>query len=108
MLRRIYTEPPFVHTCARLTPPPPGLEKERDFYFDKLRDVEVLLQAHQEKSGGNDPLIDNVFKVLYATSDDKISVTDNGELVGGKQEKEMEEVEAAPPIMMEGGEAVLA
>ncbi len=36
-----------------------GLEKERDFYFGKLRDVEVLCQEH-ELTGG--PVVRKVRK----------------------------------------------
>jgi RP/EB family microtubule-associated protein len=37
-----------------------GLEKERDFYFGKLRDVEVLCQEH-ELTGG--PVVRKVRKL---------------------------------------------
>lgn len=40
-----------------------GLEKERDFYFGKLRDIEVMCQENEE---GN-PLIQKILDVLYAT-----------------------------------------
>lgn len=40
-----------------------GLEKERDFYFGKLRDIEVMCQ---EAEDGN-PLIQKILDVLYAT-----------------------------------------
>lgn len=53
------------------------LEKERDFYFGKLRDIEVLLQAYQEQSI---PVVDLVLKILYATEDDKVEVDENGNL----------------------------
>lgn len=40
-----------------------GLEKERDFYFGKLRDIELLCQ---ENEGGN-PVLTKIMGVLYAT-----------------------------------------
>lgn len=43
-----------------------GLEKERDFYFGKLRDVEVLCQEH-ELTGG--PVVRKVLDILYATEE---------------------------------------
>ena len=39
-----------------------GLEKERDFYFGKLRDIEVLCQ---EKEG--EEFTTSILNVLYAT-----------------------------------------
>merc|ERR1719312_74807 len=43
-----------------------GLEKERDFYFGKLRDVEVLAQEY-ENDGGE--FAQKALAVLYATED---------------------------------------
>lgn len=39
-----------------------GLEKERDFYFGKLRDIEILCQDHED-----DTVIKNIMNILYAT-----------------------------------------
>ena len=59
-----------------------GLEKERDFYFDKLRGIEVMCQVHDEKGAESDreELIQSIFKVLYAKLEDNIVVTDEGEV----------------------------
>jgi len=60
------------------------MEKERDFYFEKLRDVEMLLQIHQEKKMPAEPeiLLQRLFQVLYATADEGIVVDEtSGELL---------------------------
>merc|ERR1719369_474511 len=44
-----------------------GLEKERDFYFGKLRDVEVLCQENESLEG--DMVRKQVLDILYQTED---------------------------------------
>lgn len=46
-----------------------AVEKERDFYFDKLRDIELLFQNHEQESGESE-LTKNAFKILYATDEE--------------------------------------
>jgi Microtubule-binding protein involved in cell cycle control len=41
-----------------------GLEKERDFYFGKLRDIEVMCQ---ENDNEQNPIIQKILDILYAT-----------------------------------------
>ncbi len=53
------------------------LEKERDFYFGKLRDIEVLLQNYQDQ---DIPQVEMVMKILYATEDEKVEIDENGNL----------------------------
>lgn len=43
-----------------------GLEKERDFYFSKLRDIEILCQEDDEEPS---PLVQKILDILYATED---------------------------------------
>ncbi|RWS17549.1 Microtubule-associated protein RP/EB family member 1-like protein [Dinothrombium tinctorium] len=45
-----------------------SLERERDFYYGKLRDIEVLCQSHEsieEKA----PLVEKILDILYATEE---------------------------------------
>ncbi|XP_031436530.1 microtubule-associated protein RP/EB family member 3a isoform X2 [Clupea harengus] len=42
-----------------------GLEKERDFYFSKLRDIELICQESESDS----PILARIINILYATED---------------------------------------
>lgn len=50
-----------------------GLEKERDFYFSKLRDIELLLQTAVEQDpsieADENGLIKNIQAILYSTEE---------------------------------------
>ncbi|GLI72980.1 microtubule integrity protein mal3 [Penicillium ochrochloron] len=50
-----------------------GLEKERDFYFAKLRDIELLLQnaieENPELENEEDTLVKHIQGILYSTED---------------------------------------
>lgn len=47
-----------------------GLEKERDFYFDKLRDIEMMLQDKEDAGSAEaTSMSQSIFKILYATAD---------------------------------------
>lgn len=43
-----------------------GLEKERDFYFGKLRDIEVHCQEYEAE---NLPVVKKILEILYATAE---------------------------------------
>lgn len=57
------TDDAFSSQLAELKLSVEGLEKERDFYFRKLRDIEVICQEHEN----DHPLISRIIEVLYAT-----------------------------------------
>lgn len=49
-----------------------GLEKERDFYFEKLRDIEILVQQQVEvleADGKDDATLRDIQKILYSTEE---------------------------------------
>lgn len=52
-----------------------SLEKERDFYFGKLRDIEILMQTY---TGPDKSMVDNVLKVMYACEEDFVGVDEAG------------------------------
>lgn len=45
-----------------------GLEKERDFYFGKLRDIEVMCQDY-DNNGDPRTIVQKILEVLYATEE---------------------------------------
>lgn len=60
-----------------------GLEKERDFYFGKLRDIEILCQQPECDTL---PVVAEISKVLYATEDGFEAPPDAGEEIAGDAE----------------------
>ena len=56
------------------------LDKERDFYFTKLRDIEMLLQGRPMEPGPGHDLSQDILKILYAAEDEKVDVSATGEL----------------------------
>jgi len=65
-----------------------GLEKERDFYFGKLRDIEVFCQE-QELSEEAQTALQKVLDILYAT-EDGFAAPEDGSPANG-EEVELEE-----------------
>ncbi|KAL7521357.1 hypothetical protein ACHAWX_006035 [Stephanocyclus meneghinianus] len=67
------------------------VESERNFYFEKLRGIEIMLQVFKEKEESGEGIdfgmearkvIERAFKVMYATEEDNVEVDDEGNLVG--------------------------
>lgn len=60
------------------------IESERDFYFGKLRSIELFLQVKQDQNWEGcerEDVVENLFKVLYATVDNDVVVDDDGNIV---------------------------
>mmetsp|Transcript_10847 Transcript_10847/g.28155 ORF Transcript_10847/g.28155 Transcript_10847/m.28155 type:complete len:282 (+) Transcript_10847:74-919(+) len=73
-----------------------GLEKERDFYFGKLRDIEILCQTHEDQSL---PFLQSVLSILYQTEEDFVSPADaEGEPSADAVADTGAQVEAGTPI----------
>ncbi|CAM9370093.1 unnamed protein product, partial [Phaeothamnion confervicola] len=56
----------LTHEVSEMLAAHQTVERERDFYFEKLRDVEVLLQLREEHGHPVEGAAD-VFKILYAS-----------------------------------------
>lgn len=53
------------------------LDREREFYFGKLRDIEEMLQ---KRGLDQDALGSEILKILYASEEEQVTVSDKGEL----------------------------
>ncbi|KAG8761723.1 hypothetical protein FRC14_000107 [Serendipita sp. 396] len=60
-------------TVQELTEQMAGLEKERDFYFNKLREIEILVQQELESPdhvvSREDDVLKDIQKILYSTEE---------------------------------------
>ncbi|KAJ3512441.1 hypothetical protein NMY22_g15332 [Coprinellus aureogranulatus] len=68
---------------ADLTGQLEGLEKERDFYFEKLRDIEILVQEQLDATTEEDrdhETFKKIQKILYST-EEGFEVPDPGAIV---------------------------
>lgn len=55
-----------------------SLEKERDFYFGKLRDIEVICQESENDNKGNQ-MMQRILDILYATEEGFAAPEDEGD-----------------------------
>lgn len=53
------------------------LDREREFYFGKLRDIEEMLQ---KRGLDQDPLGSEILKILYASEEEIVNVDEKGNL----------------------------
>ncbi|KAM8727474.1 microtubule-associated protein RP/EB family member 2 isoform 3-T4 [Acanthopagrus schlegelii] len=73
-----------------------GVEKERDYYFSKLREVELLCQEQGEE---NAPFVDRLMEVLYASDEQEGAELGEGE--GDGEEADQQGHEEAPDDQQE-------
>lgn len=53
------------------------LDREREFYFGKLRDIEEMLQ---KRGLDQDALGSEILKILYASEEEQVTVDEKGNL----------------------------
>ncbi|KAJ7952812.1 Microtubule-associated protein RP/EB [Quillaja saponaria] len=76
-----------------------SLEKERDFYFAKLRDIEILCQTPEIE---HSPVVAAIQKILYATDDDA-SVVAEAQAMVSLHQKEIEQLSPIAEVSEEKG-----
>lgn len=84
-------EPAYEQQITELKLSVDSLEKERDFYFAKLRDIEILCQSPEIE---NLPAIEAIKRVLYAADDDASVVAEAQAMIS----QQGRQAEALSPI----------
>jgi hypothetical protein len=56
------------------------LEKEKEFYFGKLRDIEMYCQCHESEETPNPHIVD-VQKILFASDEEVVKIQTDGTVV---------------------------
>ncbi|KAL3525658.1 hypothetical protein ACH5RR_014030 [Cinchona calisaya] len=69
-----------------------SLEKERDFYFAKLRDIEILCQCPEIE---NLTVVEAIKRILYATDDDASLVAEAQAMISQNQQQ-VEQLDTRP------------
>ena len=69
------------------------LEKEKEFYFGKLRDIEIFCQCNDAE---NNPTVQEVQKILFATDEETVQVNVDGTVVISPVEGDAENAEETP------------
>ncbi|WCJ31270.1 Microtubule-associated protein RP/EB family member 1C [Euphorbia peplus] len=75
-----------------------SLEKERDFYFGKLRDIEILCQS---PSIENLPAVAAIKRILYATDDDASVVAEAQAMVSCHEKEEADHLSPITEVSSE-------
>ncbi|XP_076000782.1 microtubule-associated protein RP/EB family member 2 isoform X2 [Genypterus blacodes] len=79
-----------------------GVEKERDYYFSKLREVELLCQEHGEE---NAAFVERLMEVLYSSDDqERAAEVAEGDADGEGEEVDQEAQEEVPGDQQEQDE----
>ena len=63
-----------------------GLEKERDFYFGKLREIEILCQQADQSA----EVVQSVLRIMYATDENQEFVSEESEPAADENQEEEE------------------
>lgn len=75
-----------------------SLEKERDFYFGKLRDIEILCQSPEIEHSN---VVEAIKRILYATDNDASAVVEAQAIIS-QQEKQAEGLSPISEVAEEG------